>query len=866
MKNLKLQTGILALCFVIFNGNAQDLINPEKYFDFQPGSDGMLFNYQPLIDYLRILDNASDKLEMREIGLSPEGKKMYIVFISAAENIKKLDAYKEINKTLALSDDIEPAMLDEWVNTSKVFAMTTLSMHAGEVAPSQAAPLIAYELITSTDADIIKWLNDVVLMMVPSQNPDGMDMIVNHYKKYKGTKYEGCSMPGVYNKYVGHDNNRDYVTLTQSDTRAIANTYTNEWYPQVLLEKHQMWSTGTRYFVPPNHDPIAENINEEMWNWTWIFGSNMAKDMTSQGLAGVSQHYLFDDYWPGSTETSIWMNIISLLTEAASVQYAKPVYIEPNELMVIGKGLSEYKKSINMPLPWKGGWWHLSDIVEYERVSTLSFLKTASLYRKEILKFRNNMCCQAIEKGSNEAPYYFILPRKQQDVGELISLIKLLNNHGIKVFELNDDISFNNLTFTKGDVVVPLNQPYRALIKEILEKQYYPERHYTPGGELIKPYDITSWSVPLHKGLKSFQIDQKINPELSEITKPESIGATAMVLNAGSTIALSPNNNAHYKIVFDLLASGKEVKRSTKSFITPSGEFPSGSFIINSADFTGGEVYQMAYFELPAGLQFENLKNPKIALIETWDHDMDAGWTRWLFDRYNIKFEVLHPADITKTDLSKYTFLVFPDADKNLLLDGKYKSKEGIYSSGEYPPEYEKGITAKGLQKIFKYIDEGGRVISWGGSVSLFLGNQSIVIDEKKEEKEEFTLPITDISEELSKKGLFCPGTLLKVKMNPESKFSYGLPEVINVFSRANPVFQTSVPVFDMDRRVIGHYPEKEIIVSGYAEKIEWVGEKPAIVWVKKGKGEMVFMSFCPQFRGSTDGTFKLLFNSLLLN
>jgi hypothetical protein len=169
-------------------------------------------------------------------------------------------------------------------------------------------------------------------MMVPSQNPDGMDMIVNHYKKYKGTKYDGCSMPGVYNKYVGHDNNRDYVTLTQPDTRAIANAYANEWYPQVLLEKHQMWSTGTRYFVPPNHDPIAENINEEMWNWTWIFGSNMAKDMTSQGLAGVSQHYLFDDYWPGSTETSIWMNIISLLTEAASVQYAKPVYIRPNEL------------------------------------------------------------------------------------------------------------------------------------------------------------------------------------------------------------------------------------------------------------------------------------------------------------------------------------------------------------------------------------------------------------------------------------------------------------------------------------------------------------------------------------------------------
>jgi hypothetical protein len=865
MKNTNFLIGILFFCFTLFKVNAQDITSPEKYFGFQPGSDGMLFNYQPLIDYLSILDKASDKLEMREIGYSPEGKKMYIVFISAAENIKKLDTYKEINKKLALSADIEPAMLDEWVNTSKVFAMTTLSMHANEVAPSQAAPLIAYELITSTDADIIKWMNDVVLMMVPSQNPDGMDMIVNHYKKYKGTKYDGCSMPGVYNKYVGHDDNRDYVTLTQSDTRAIANAYSNEWYPQVLLEKHQMWSTGTRYFVPPNHDPIAENINEEMWNWTWIFGSNMAKDMTSKGLAGVSQHYLFDDYWPGSTETSLWMNIISLLTEAASVQYAKPVYVEPNELTVIGKGLSEYKKSINMPLPWEGGWWHLSDIVEYERVSTLSYLKTASLYRKEILKFRNNMCREAMEKGINEAPYYFILPGKQQDIGELVNLIKLLNRHGVKVFKLAEDISFNNLTFTKGDVIVPLNQPYRALIKEIMEKQYYPERHYTPGGELMQPYDITSWSVPLHKGLTSFQIDQKIYPVLSEITKPESVGAIAMVSNTGRYIALSPNNNVHYKIVFDMFNNGKEVKRAIKSFKTSSGEFPAGTFIINATDFKGGEVYQMAYLDSLADLQIENLKNPKIALMETWDHDMDAGWTRWVFDSYNIRFEVLHPADIVKSDLSKYTCLVFPDADKNLLLDGKYKSKEGTYYTGEYPPEYEKGITAKGLQKIFKYIDEGGSVISWGSSVPLFLGNQSIVTDEKKEEKEEFTLPVTDISDDLGKKGLSCPGTLLKVKMNTSSKISYGLPSTINVFSRANPVFRTSVPVFDMDRRVIGTYPEKEIVVSGYADKIELVAEKPAIVWVKKGKGEMVFMAFCPQFRGSTDGTFKLLFNSLLL-
>ncbi|MCP5046959.1 MAG: hypothetical protein GY940_07285, partial [bacterium] len=266
----------------------------------------------------------------------------------------------------------------------KVFVLGTLSMHSGEVGPSQAAAPIAYDLITTRDPLKSSWLKNVVYMMVPCHNPDGMDMVVAHYKKYKGGKYEGSYMPGVYHKYIGHDNNRDFVTLSQADTRAIAGIYNLHWFPQVMVEKHQMGATGVRYYVPPNHDPIAENIAAGIWNWVGIFGSNMIKDMTKKGLSGISQHYLFDDYWPGSTETCIWKNVIGFLTEAASSNYATPILVEANEIRVIGKGLSEYKKSINMPLPWPGGWWRLGDIVQYEIESTMSILKTASLHTRDI--------------------------------------------------------------------------------------------------------------------------------------------------------------------------------------------------------------------------------------------------------------------------------------------------------------------------------------------------------------------------------------------------------------------------------------------------------------------------------------------------
>ena len=367
--------------------------SPKDYFGFEPGTDRMLFNYEQLIGYLQKLDEASGMVKMVEIGKSPMGKPMYICFISSEGNIKNLDRLKEINRKLALDPDLTDEEQESLIQEGKVFFLATLSMHSGEVAPSQAAPAIAYELVTNSALNTKpSTLDEVVYMLVPCHNPDGMDMIVEHYNKYKGTRNETTSMPGIYHKYVGHDNNRDFLGLTQSDTRAIAAVYNKDWFPQVMVEKHQMGSTGVRYFIPPPHDPIAENIDAGIWNWIGVFGSAMMKDMTQQGLKGIAQKTIFDDYWPGCTETCIWKNVIGMLTEGASVDIATPIYIEPNELEVWGKGLSEYEKSINFPDPWPGGWWRLSDLVAYEKASTYSIIKTSSEYKEDILKFRNELC------------------------------------------------------------------------------------------------------------------------------------------------------------------------------------------------------------------------------------------------------------------------------------------------------------------------------------------------------------------------------------------------------------------------------------------------------------------------------------------
>jgi len=853
--------------------NISSLQMPEAFYGFEPGSDRNLFDYDALINYLKKADVSSDKMKMIEIGLSPMGKTMYLAFVSSVANIANLERLKHINKELALNSNLSESQRNQYFKEGKAFLLATLSMHSNEVGPAQAAPLIVYELLTTEDPQILSQMNNVVFMFVPNHNPDGMDMVVNNYKRYKGTKYDGASLPGIYHKYVGHDNNRDFVTLTQEDTRAVARIYNTEWYPQVMVEKHQMGSRGPRYFVPPMHDPIAENIDAALWNWTWVLGSNMVKDMTAKGLEGVSQHNLFDDYWPGSTETANWKNVVGLLTEAASVKYATPIYVESNEFRPYGKGLSDYKKSINMSLPWPGGWWRLSDIVEYEIESTKSLIKTCALHREELLRYRNDACRNEVKIGKTEAPFYYLLPAQQHDPGELYDMIALFQEHGVQVSKLKTDVVFAKAKGVVGDYVISLAQAYRPFIKEVLEKQTFPLRHYTPGGEIIKPYDITSWSLPLHRGVKAVEVNQpapQIESALQtlegQIVKPE----IKIPDNYWATV-LCVNHNESYKAAFEARKQGLKVDRLEKIFNYDDKKIRDGSFVIyfDAAKKLQTKTVLETLHSQPLFLtekvpvESTPVNQPRIALVETYFHDMDAGWTRFVFDQYHISYTVKRPGDFEKTDFAKdFDVVIFPDVEKSILMEGKWKSKDTYYISS-YPPEYTKGIGEKGFENLMTFLDNGGKIISWGRSSALFMG--TLKIKHSKKEIEEFQLPIQDIAKQASKDGLYIPGSFVRIGLKDNHPLTLGMEDEIGVFYRGRPLFATSFPNFDMDRRVIAKFPEKDILLSGYAQNEEKLANKTVMAWLKKGKGQLVLYGFNPQFRASTQVSFKLIFNAILL-
>jgi hypothetical protein len=850
------------------NSLENQITSPLKHFGFQPGEDRMLFSYDQLINYLKILDEESPRIELREIGESYLGKKMYLVFLTSQQNIENLETLKQLNKELALNPYLSESQMVNYIDKGKVFIFATLSMHSNEVGPTQSAPLIAWEIATTNNPQILEWLDNVVLMMVPNANPDGMKMVVEHYMDSKGTAYEGGDMPMVYNKYVGHDNNRDFVNLTQKENKAIAQIFNRAWFPQVHLDKHQMGSDGPRYVTTPSHDPVSENIDERLLNWQWIFGSNMATDMAEEGLSGVSLLYQFDDYYPGYITASQWKNVISIFTECASVQYAKPVFVEKNELVVYGKGLSEYEKSIKMPKPWTGGWWRLSDIVEYETASTWSVIKTASIHKEEILSNRNELCKKEIEKGKKLVPAYYIIPEKQHDASELVALLNLLNEHGIKIYKINAETAGGGQIIEKGDYVLPLSQPFRSFIKEVMEKQEFPERHYTPGGKLIAPYDISSWSLPLHRGIKTWQIDH-VNEEIeSSIIKLEFPIIPKVRDHANAKFLLFPvSNNESYKAAFNALTNGIKVYRANNDLISGNEKINQGDFLIemNAKSIElkqDNSVSPIPIFEeLKEGL--ESIKLPALGLIESNFHDMDTGWTRFIFDCYGIPFKVLKPADINENKLDEFDILIFPDIDKNLLLKGQLKSEDGAFNILPLDPKYTVGIQDTGVLKLFEFVNDGGQIISWGESCNLFFGIQSLKTSDDKVIK--FQLPVKDITSSFKKKGFNCPGSLLNVELIKDHPLTLGMESGTKVVSQGRPILTTSIPYFDMDRRVIARFPKDKVLASGFIQKEELLYSQSAMVWVKKGKGQFIFYGFSPLFRASTQGSYKLLFNALLL-
>ena len=385
--------------------------SPEQFLGFKVGADRKLADYGQITAYFQKLAQETPKMKLFTIGESTLKKPMIMAAISTPENLARLDRYKEISHKLRDPRMTSAEEAKKLVKEGKAIVSITCSIHATEIGASQMSMELAYDLVTGkTPYDADKILSDVILLLVPTINPDGNQMVVDWYKKYVGTKYEGGNMPWLYHYYAGHDNNRDLYMNNLSESRAVSKLLYHDWLPQIQIDEHQMGSTGARLFVPPYMDPPLQAIQPLVWRGVNLVGTGMAFDLQRAGYSGVVNGRSYTAWYIGSGDDTPWLhNVIGALSEAASVRVASPIYIEPNELAT-----SFYEKRMDFIDPWPGGWWRLRDIVDYELTLSKSVLKTAALHKEEFLANFYTMYKNSIEKMDKGQPYAFVIPARQR--------------------------------------------------------------------------------------------------------------------------------------------------------------------------------------------------------------------------------------------------------------------------------------------------------------------------------------------------------------------------------------------------------------------------------------------------------------------
>ena len=761
--------------------------------------------------------------------------------ISSEANIQNAARIREISRRLADPRGLSDAEAQKLQKEGKLVLLITCNIHSTEIGASQMAMEWAHALATATDAQTLRRLDNVVLLLVPSLNPDGQTMETEWYRKNLGTKYEGSRMPWLYHHYVGHDDNRDWYMLTQKESRIMTRAVYKEWFPQVWLDEHQMGSTGPRIFVPPYADPVDTDIHPLVWREVNLIGSNMALRLEQAGKAGVIYGFSYDAYWPGGTKNTAWYkNISGLLTEVASARLATPIEVAGGELSGGRKGLVEYGAQTNFPNPWPGGRWRLRDIMDYERIASDAILETCAERREDFLA---NMVARARASiaafGATDA---YRIPAAQRDHPTALRLVRLMAEHNVEV-RIADN----------GDFWIPLAQPYGKFVAEMFTEQRYPEVKLVPGKDIVRPYDVAAWTLPLMMGVTVERAAMPGN------LKPFAAEAPSRPLAAeGTAFALAPGSPENFKAINAALAAGGSVSIARVS--QPGGQtrWPAGTFILDSAaaraaSASAGEtgVSWTAVSSSPAGL--EKLRAPRVGLYKPWAASMDEGWTRWLLEQYGFAPKSLDNKTVRAGKLSeKFDAIVLPDVDKEVIDKGKPKREEGeMRYFADLPGEYAGGLEKEGSRALKDFVESGGTLVAFASSSEWVL--------------DEFNVPARNALARVKADDFSCPGSLLRVHVAPDHPVTYGLPEELAVFLDGPIAYATASPGMEMERWVLASYPEasRDILLSGWIRGEERLARRAAAVAMTYGKGRIVLLGFRPQHRAQTHATYPFVFNSL---
>jgi len=818
-----------ALLLLALIQTAQPPDRPTDYLGFEPGTDSMLADWRQLSGYMNGLAQRSRYVHVDTLGRTTEGRPFLLMTITSPANQQRLAEIKRAQALLADPRRLTDTTLADIRSRQPAVILISNNIHSTEVASSQMGMTLAYRL--ATDPELRRLLDSVVVLMIPSMNPDGLDTVVSWYRRYKGTRYEGGPLPWLYHKYIGHDNNRDWFMLTQVETRLVTRMLYKDWFPEIVYDVHQMGANGVRLFVPPFQDPVNPNLDPAIVAGINLVGAQMAAALYDAGMTGIAHQQTYDLWWHGGfRSTPTRHNMIGILTEAASTRLGSPITLSVDSVRQPGRG-------VNYPAPWPGGTWHVGDIVRYELITSEALVRLAARDRVNVIDRFVGLGRRAVDAGLAGNPFAYVLPAEQRDPESWTALANVLAAGGVEVWRAAEPFSVDGQTYSAGSLVVPMGQPYRAHAKDLLEAQ-----HYTPVNDR-PPYDVAGWTLPFTMGVRADVVNTPFTANLVKVDS--AIPAPGRIEGSGDVFFLKNRTNAESRAVAALLAAGQAVTIVGDSLMVRG---PRARTILSEQAARHGFTVTAARTAPPTDVGRTRQRLPRIGLYQPWTGNIDEGWTRWLFEQYGISYTTVHDNDLKKGGLrQRFDVIVLPDADGNAIVRG--------VDSTRIPLQYAGGIGESGANAVSEFVRGGGTLVCLDGSSNFAITR--------------LNLPVVNVlaGEASGPQVLrfYAPGSIFGTVLGgvagegPRSPVTLGVPESLQVYFENSAAFTVSAPA-----RALATYPEQPLR-SGYARFQERLAGKAALVEAPVGSGRVILFGFRPQFRGQTHGTFKLLFNAVLL-
>jgi len=839
--------------------------SPDEFFGFRMGADRKLARWDRLVEYYRALDEGSDRIRVTELGKTTEGNPFLLAVITSPENFGKLDSIKVVGPTLAYSDDLPEVEVDSIVREGKAVVAMAMSIHASEVGGAQMAPELAYELVTGDTPEILRILDEVVLLLVPCANPDGNMMVVDWYNKYLGTEYEGGPMPWLYHKYVGHDNNRDLPLMNMPETKMLARLLFEEWFPLAYIDFHHYGGYGGRYYIPPFANPTDPDVDPLLWTEQQLYGGAMIMRLEQAGKAGVENYAGFTaEFNAAYTRVCTWHGICGMLTESASAKIATPMYVDFHQLQPARRGRPEYRTHVNFPHPWPGGWWRLRDIVEQQKISAMAALEVAANYREGLLRNLRIKALRGGEKGRTELPYALVFPPHQHDPLTTLRLLDALRKLGVKIHRAEEDFTVQGATYPEGSHIVFLSQITRPYILSTMRDQVYHENPWakSPEGVPLSLQDIAGYNLAAMMGAnvveagKPFHVKSKIVDEIRFPDPPVRAGS-------GHGYVLDGRLNDSFRAVNGLLKRGIGVHRVEEEVADGGTTLPAGAFYISEDEGVAealskeAEAHRVEFHPLarPPEFQKQEVRPLRIAVYQRYyGGNIDEGWTRWLLEQYGFEYTTVKDDEVKGGLGDKYDVLILPGDPTPVITGEKLeeyfeKRFKGMMAPPKFPPEYVSGIGEEGVKKLKEFVKNGG---------TLLLLNEAseFAIDALK-------LPIINTVKDLKPNDFHCPGSLLRVEIDGSSPLAYGVDECPILFW-GGPAFMVKPVENSEDYRIVVRYPEENMLRCGWLIGEKYLSRKAALIDARLGKGRVVLYGFRTHFRCQTHATYKFLFNALL--